>query len=268
MNVAPAMNSTRTRLDREILIAISLKMYLDPDETVSWSMAVADLARAHPATAGGDVKLIVLPSFPSVASVVQAFAGTQVRVGAQDLFWEDRGPYTGAVSGADLHQIGCRYVEVGHVERRKIFGEDNQIANKKLIAALRNNLTPVLCVGEDEQVASQRAAAQCVEQLEAMLHGFKQLDISQRPIIAYEPSWAIGMAQPASIEHIVTVVRTLKSWIDRDPQLSGSPLIYGGSAGEGLLSELIGSTDGLFLGRFAHDPTMLKSILDETLQLL
>jgi triosephosphate isomerase len=268
MNAAPVINGAPTRLDREILIAISLKMYLDSDETISWSTAVADLARVHPAIAAGRVKLIVLPSFPSVAPVVRAFANTPVRVGAQDLFWEDRGPYTGAVSGADLHQLGCRYVEVGHVERRKIFGEDNQVANKKLIAALRNNLTPVLCVGEDVQVTSHRAADQCVEQLEAMLQGVEQVDQPQRPVIAYEPSWAIGMTQPAGTRHIVTVVRALKSWINRRPELSGSPLIYGGSAGGGLLSELIGPADGLFLGRFAHDPAMLKSILDETLQLI
>jgi triosephosphate isomerase len=267
VNSSSASSGNRTRHDREIFIAISLKMYLDHAETVSWSTTVAELARMHPATAGGGVKLIVLPSLPSMASVVQTFAGTPVGVGAQDLFWEDRGPYTGAVSGIDLHQIGCRYVEVGHVERRKIFGEDDQIANKKLIAAVRNNLTPVLCVGEDHKVEPEYAAAYCVEQLEAMLEGLESLQSSLRPIVAYEPSWAIGMTEPASIDHILTVVRALRSWVDARPQLGGSPLIYGGSAGEGLLSELVGVTDGLFLGRFAHDPSVLKSILDETMEL-
>jgi triosephosphate isomerase len=88
--------------------------------------------------------LIVLPSFPSLPEVLSIFAGTAVEVGAQDLFWEDRGPYTGAVSGADLRQIGCSYVEVGHVERRRVFGEDNKVASRKLTAALRNGLTPII----------------------------------------------------------------------------------------------------------------------------
>src|SRR5665213_1368128 len=113
MNDAGRSRPIDTRPHRQIEIAVSLKMYLDHAHTVSWSTAVA--------------------------------------VGAQDLFWEDRGPYTGAVSGADLRQIGCSYVEVGHVERRRVFGEDRKVARRKLTAALRNGLTPIICVGEDQQ---------------------------------------------------------------------------------------------------------------------
>lgn len=267
MNHVRTPRATGARPERQVVIAVSLKMYLDPARTMSWSATVAELARSHPSTVEGRVKLIVLPSFLSMAAVVNVFAGTTVDVGAQDLFWEDRGPYTGAVSGADLKQIGCSYVEVGHIERRRIFGEDGEIASKKLTAALRNRLTPVLCVGEDHHAPPEQAAAECIAQLEATLQGLEHRSSAVRLLIAYEPGWAIGMPEPAGSNHIIAVVSALRAWIDAQPNIGGSPLIYGGSAGEGLLAGIMGATDGLFLGRFAHDPNALKSILDETLQL-
>lgn len=256
-----------TALHRQIVIAVSLKMYLDPTRTASWSSAVAELAGSHPAIVGGRVKLIVLPSFLSVPKVLSIFAGSAVEVGAQDLFWEDRGPYTGAVSGADLRQIGCSYVEVGHVERRQIFGEDNEVASRKLTAALRNGLTPIICVGEDHQATPQLAAAECIAQLEGLLRDLTAKGPASRLIVAYEPVWAIGMPEPAGIGHIVAVVAALRVWMRGQPNVGDFSVIYGGSAGGGLLARLMDATDGLFLGRFAHDPAALKAILDETLQL-
>jgi triosephosphate isomerase len=259
--------SAITRPDRPLVIAVSLKMYLDPADTVQWSSAVAAWAGSHPALREGRVRLIVLPSLPSLQKVVKIFAGTAVEVGAQDLFWEDRGPYTGAVSGADLRQIGCRYVEVGHVERQRIFGEDDTIASRKLAAALRNGLTPIVCVGEDHKVPPETAAIQCIERLEGMLRDVSIGHPAPRIIFAYEPAWAIGMPEPASIDHIVAVVAALRAWIGAQTHLGDAALIYGGSAGVGLLPALTDAADGLFLGRFAHDPSALRAILDETLQL-
>jgi triosephosphate isomerase len=258
---------TDTRPHRQLEIAVSLKMYLDHAHTVSWSNAVAEWVGSHPALVEGRVKLIVLPSFLSLPEVLSIFAGTAVEVGAQDLFWEDRGPYTGAVSGADLKQIGCSYVEVGHVERRRVFGEDNKVARRKLTAALRNGLTPIICVGEDHQAPPELAAAECVAQLDSVLHDLAPESPASRLIFAYEPVWAIGMPEPASIDHIVAVVTALRAWIRAQSRIGEFSVIYGGSAGEGLLPALMGATDGLFLGRFAHDPVALKLILDEALQL-
>lgn len=255
------------RPHRQIEIAVSLKMYLDHAQTVSWSTAVAEWAGSHPAIVDGRVKLIVLPSFPSLPEVLNIFADTAVGVGAQDLFWEDRGPYTGEVSGADLRQIGCSYVEVGHVERRRIFGEDNKVASRKLAAALRNGLTPIICVGEDQQSSPQWAATECIAQLEGMLQELTSEDPASRLIFAYEPVWTIGMPEPAGIDHITAVVATLRTWIGAQSRIGDFSVIYGGSAGFGLFPALVGATDGLFLGRFAHDPLALKAILDEVLQL-
>lgn len=267
MNDAQPSRTIGVRPDSQFVLAISLKMYLDPAQTVSWSTAVAELARSHPATVEGRVKLIVLPSLTSMVAVVKVFAGTPVGVGAQDLFWEDRGPYTGAISGADLRQIGCSFVEVGHIERRRVFGEGDEVASRKLAAALRNGLTPVLCIGEDHRMPSEQAAAECIAHLEAVLLGLGRSSSAMRPIIAYEPGWAIGMPEPAANDHVIPVIAALRAWIDARPRITGSPIIYGGSAGKGLLAGLMGATDGLFLGRFAHDPRALKSILDETMRL-
>ena len=265
MNDAGQPRPTDTRPQLEI--AVSLKMYLDHAHTVSWSNAVAEWAGSHPALVEGRVKLIVLPSFPSLPEVLSIFAGTAVEVGAQDLFWEDRGPYTGAVSGADLRQIGCSYVEVGHVERRRVFGEGNKVARRKLTAALRNGLTPIICVGEDQQAPPELAATECVAQLEGVLQDLAPEGPASGLVFAYEPVWAIGMPEPASIEHIVAVVAALRAWIRTQSRIGDFSVIYGGSAGGGLLPALMGATDGLFLGRFAHDPRALKTILDEALQL-
>ncbi|WP_353807881.1 triose-phosphate isomerase family protein [Agromyces sp. SYSU T00194] len=238
---------------------MSLKLYLGVDESRQWAAEVARIARAHPAVRSGAVEVFVLPSLPAVPGVRDALAGTAVRFGAQDLHWADRGAYTGAVSGADLREIGCTHVEVAHSERRSVFGEDGDVARAKLQAALRNRLTPVLCVGEPERREPAEAAAQCLEQLRSLLDGAG--DDSADLIVAYEPEWAIGQPEPASAAHVRAVVAALR---DGMAQHGGSVrLIYGGSAQEGTLTELADAVDGLFLGRFAHDPASFARMLDE-----
>ena len=117
----------------------------------------------------------------------------------------------------------------------------------------------MLCIGEAERLDTPGASRANVEQLAADLEGVPAGPI----IVAYEPVWAIGAAEPAADEHIVTVTRALRAAIDADPERAGSVVIYGGSAGPGLLTRLGDSVDGLFLGRFAHDPDALVAVLDE-----
>lgn len=240
---------------------VSLKMYMDHRETIAWCRVVAELASQHPAISTGTAALVVLPTFPALAYAIDAFAGTQVQIGAQNLFWEDRGAFTGEVSGAYLKQIGCRYVEIGHAERRKIFAETEEIVSAKLEAALRNSLTPILCVGEPDRVSSAEAAAICIEQLQSAIRDVEVLP-GVALVAAYEPGWAIGAPQPAPVDHIVAVCTAIKKWLT-EGNVGDSRVIYGGSAGPGLLGRLELSVDGLFLGRFAHDPLALVSVLDE-----
>lgn len=245
-----------------VTIGISLKMYFGHHQTLNWSRRTAAIAGRHPAVAAGIAELFVLPSFPTLVPVASIVAGSGVRVGAQDLAAEDAGPYTGEVSGAHLKEIGCDYAEVGHAERRRLFGEGDTVVAAKTAAALRNGLTPVLCVGELNETSPADAAARTVAELERLLSG-----LTGPVVVAYEPQWAIGAPRPASTEHIRTVCAALSDWLAEQPAFAGSRVIYGGSAGPGLLGSLGADAGGLFLGRFAHDPAAVERILDEALAL-
>lgn len=251
---------------RPITLGVSLKLYLDVATTVEWARKVATIARGHAAVRDGDVRLFVMPSLPALSAVREATAGTAVELGAQNLHWEDRGPYTGEVSGADLGAIGCTLVEVGHAERRALFGEDDEAVRRKLAAAVRNGLTPVLCVGEDDAMPAEDAASRCLEELDSALAGLEGIRVDDL-IVAYEPVWAIGRPRPAPNEHISAVVAALRDRLAEDGRVGESSVIYGGSAQRGMLSELDGAIDGLFLGRFAHDTARLARIIDEAAEL-
>jgi triosephosphate isomerase len=247
-----------------LLIGVSLKMYLGRRQTVQWCRAVADIADAHPAVHDGQVKLVVLPSFIYLAEALKIFAGTPAEVGGQDLFWTDKGAFTGEVSGAQLAELGCTYVEVGHAERRRIFGEDEAVIAAKTTAAFRNHLTPILCVGELLRDTAGTAIKECQAQLDSAVSTAVDEGLGGPLVVAYEPQWAIGADKPASPDHIIEVSTALRGHLESMPQFAGSRVIYGGSAGPGLLSQLVTGVDGLFLGRFAHDPAAVELILDET----
>ncbi|NVN00505.1 triosephosphate isomerase [Arthrobacter sp. SDTb3-6] len=250
-------------IESPIVLGVSLKLYLDVADTMHWAQSVSKLTRTHPAIAQGRVRLFVLPSLPALPAVKDAFRGTPVSIGAQDLFWKDRGAFTGAVSGTDLRAVGCSYVEVGHAERRTIFGDDDETVGRKLAAALRNHLTPVLCVGETEKSDSAQAALETVHELESALTDVVPSDGGHDLIVAYEPRWTIGQTQPASPEHIGRVITELRQRLASDHRIRASSVLYGGSAQPGTLSMLGRKADGLFLGRFAHDPKQFALILDE-----
>ncbi|MFF1400482.1 triose-phosphate isomerase [Streptomyces sp. NPDC058287] len=241
-----------------VLLGVSLKMYFGHHETLNWSRKIVQLADRHPAVTSGAARLFVLPAFPAIVPVAGILARSGVDVGAQDIATQDAGAYTGEVSGPYLKEIGCRYAEVGHAERRRLYGEGDTVVAAKTAAALRNGLTPVLCVGELDPVEPQEAARRTLAEAARLLYG-----MHGKVVLAYEPQWAIGAPEPASAEHITTVCAALGEWLNSRPQHAGSTVIYGGSAGPGLLSRLGGSVGGLFLGRFAHDPAAVGRILDE-----
>jgi triosephosphate isomerase len=247
-----------------VVLGVSLKLYLSAAETLRWCEEVVRRTSAHPGVASGQVEVFVLPSFPVLAPVARVLDGGPVRLGAQDLFWEDRGAYTGEVSGGDLAELGCSYVEIGHAERRRLFHQDDGRLAAKVRAARRNDLTPALCVGERDAGEPARAAAEVLTQLAGMLPEENGDRAAAAPVlVAYEPEWAIGADRAASPEHVRTVTRAVRAWLAERPSLAGSRVLYGGSAGPGTLTELSGSVDGLFLGRFAHEPDALLSVVDE-----
>ncbi len=250
-------------------VGVSLKMYFGHARTLEWAAAIGDIARRHPAVMEGLVDLFVVPTFPSLVPVRDILAGSRVRLGAQDLSSADEGAFTGEVSGAELREIGCTLAEVGHAERRTLFHEDDAVVAAKTAAALRNGLTPLLCVGETTLVRepgrspASIAADEVASQLRSALSDVDAAGLVGPVIVAYEPQWAIGAPEPATPDHIAAVVAELETVVAALPGRDGSRVIYGGSAGPGLLTALGGEVKGLFLGRFAHDPTAVETILDE-----
>lgn len=244
------------------LIGTSLKMYMSHRQTVDWAVEVSALTHSHPTLTSGTVGLAVLPQFPSIPACVDVSG--PLLVGAQNLAADDDGAWTGEVSGSVLAEIGCRYVEVGHAERRQHFHETDDIVRAKTAAALRHGLIPILCVGEATADSPESAAAEVVAQIRSALSSTAgDLPTSAAVVVAYEPIWAIGAHQPAAPDHIIAVCEAVRTGTRADFPSLDFRLIYGGSAGPGLLTELGSAVDGLFLGRFAHDPDSVPRILDE-----
>ena len=243
---------------RRYLVGMSTKMYFSHAQTLEWCRTVAELCRTHPAATSGAAELFVLPGYLSLAEVTAILP----HVGAQDAGWADAGAFTGEVSAAELAEIGATYVEVGHAERRRLFGEDDQIVAAKTDAIIRNRLTPVLCVGETERTDPEQAVVACTSQIDSALAHARDAGRSGNLVVAYEPVWAIGAAEPASAHHITAVCGPLRDRLGADPDF-GVDIIYGGSAGPGLLRRIGEHVDGLFLGRFAHDPQAVSGIFDD-----
>ncbi|WP_205327284.1 triose-phosphate isomerase family protein [Glycomyces sp. YM15] len=249
-----------------LLIGTSLKLYFGRERTREWSCAVIEACRTHPAVVAECVEPFIVPSFLSIPEVAALAEGTPVRVGAQDVHWEE-GPYTGEVSAPQLRDFGVELVEIGHAERRRLFGETDETVAKKVRAVLAEGLVPLLCIGEAERCSAAEAALRCVSQLKASLGPALREGLRGRVVVAYEPVWAIGAAEPAPEAHIRAVCTALRIELDRSGPAPDSAVIYGGSAGPGLLGRIVPAAQGLFLGRSAHDPRAMGRILDEALEL-
>ncbi|GAB3601583.1 triose-phosphate isomerase family protein [Microbacterium tumbae] len=240
-------------------VGVSLKMYFGHERARTWFAQVAERVRAHEGIADGTVELFLTPTYLQILPAVEAFAGTLVRIGGQDIAAEKSGAFTGEVSAAELAEVGASIAEIGHAERRRLHGETDEIVAAKTRQSLAAGLTPLLCIGETERQDPQDAAAVATAQLTASLAGAPAGSV----IVAYEPVWAIGAPEPAGHDHIRVVASALRSALEADPARDGSSVIYGGAAGPGLLTALGDAVDGLFLGRFAHDPDALLTVLDE-----
>jgi triosephosphate isomerase len=234
-------------------VGVSLKMYFDLAQTAEYIRACTPLA-AHAQARGVDI--FIIPDFlslPATATLLRSEAPS-IRVGAQDCFWEDRGAYTGEVSPSVLRSVGCSLVELGHAERRRLFGETDEQVARKAAAAQRNGLTPLVCIGEQRQGTVEQVLQECRPQIEAVLAATQG-----EVIFAYGPVWAIGQPVPASAVYVVAAVQALRS-LCGERQVR---FLYGGSAGPGTFKAMQDGVDGLFLGRFAHDPQSFRDVISE-----
>ena len=192
------------------------------------------------------VEVVVCPPFTALASVGQLIKDSTIRLGAQDLFWEAQGAYTGEVAPPMLVDVGCEYVIVGHSERRRHFGETDDAVQRKLRAALRHGLTPIVCIGETLAERERNQTSAVLErQLLGALDGCPATEC-ERLVLAYEPVWAIGTGRNATPEQAQEAHRFIRQWLGKrfGGQVSESVRIqYGGSVTAANASSLLQQPD-------------------------
>ncbi|MGE5528920.1 MAG: triose-phosphate isomerase [Patescibacteria group bacterium] len=245
---------------RKPIIAGNWKMY----KTAS---AASELAAALAREIGGEdgVEVVICPPFTALAAVGPLLAGTKIALGAQDLFWQDEGAYTGEVSAPMLADLGCRYVIVGHSERRQFFGETDETVRKKIKAALAHGLVPIACVGESLAQREEGKTASFVES--QVREGLADLGPGAAQIVvAYEPIWAIGTGRNATgkdaVEVIAMIRRTLAEMYGRH-QADAVRILYGGSVKPDNIKEFMAHAeiDGALVGGASLRPDTFVPIV-------
>jgi len=246
---------------RRPLIAGNWKMYKTSAEAVDFVRQLAPLVNGV-----NDRDIMVAPAFPALEAAAAALKSTAIALGAQHLFWEAEGAFTGQVAPRMLAACGCRYVIIGHSERRQYFGETDETVRRKLQAAVQAGLIPVMCVGETEK---EREAGQTFPILDKQLqNGLKGLiaDDLASLVIAYEPVWAIGTGKTATADQAQEAHRFIRSQV---AQLLGFPLadatriLYGGSVKPEIIAELMAMADmvGALVGGASLKPDSFSRIV-------
>ncbi|HEX2131995.1 MAG TPA: triose-phosphate isomerase [Actinophytocola sp.] len=244
-------------MSRQVLIAGNWKMNLNHLEAIA---LVQKIAFSLPEKYFAKVEVAVLPPFTDIRSIQTLVDGDKLklRYGAQDISRHDSGAYTGDVSGPMLAKLGCTYVTVGHSERREHHGETDELVNAKVKAALKNDVSPILCVGEQLEV---REAGNHVEhttaQLIAGLKGLKTEQVS-KVVLAYEPVWAIGtgrVATPADAQEVCAALRAKLAEKYGDQIAAEVRVLYGGSVKSGNIGDLVkqDDIDGALVGGASLD---------------
>jgi triosephosphate isomerase len=212
---------------RKPLIVGNWKMYGTIGEAIKLATTVHNLIAEMT-----HLEVAVAPPFTALHSVSVALADSPVKLAGQNLLSDEEGPFTGEISGLFLKDIGCKFVIVGHSERRHQFGETDKMVGQKVGAALKSDLIPILCVGETLQEREKNQTMEVVDRqlkrafLEINLHDFEDF------VVAYEPVWAIGTGKTATPEQAGEVHHFIRAWLTKNfdaPTANGIRLLYGGS---------------------------------------
>ncbi|MCY9692201.1 triose-phosphate isomerase [Paenibacillus alginolyticus] len=239
-------------MSRKPIIAGNWKMFKTVSEAVSFVNEVKG------STVEG-VESVICSPFTNLPALVEAAKGTDVHVGAQNLHFEDNGAFTGEISGVMLKDLGVEYVIIGHSERRAYFAETDEIVNKKVVAAFKHGLTPILCVGEklEEREAGQTKDV-CKVQTEAAFAGLSAEQAAQ-VVIAYEPIWAIGTGKSSTAEDaqdVIGYIRQLVSGLYGVSVADAVRIQYGGSVKPNNIAEYMAQPDidGALVGGASLEP--------------
>ncbi len=214
------------------------------------------------------VDLSIVPPFTDIRSIQTLIDGDRLRLtyGAQDLSPEIGGAFTGDISGSMLRKLGCRYVIVGHSERRAIHSESDELVNRKIKAALSNELTPIFCVGEELSVRESGAhVSHIIRQIRAGLAGLTKPEL-KKIVVAYEPVWAIGtgkVATPEDAQEVCAAIREEIENIGSHEIALAMRILYGGSVKSGNIAEIMkmADVDGALIGGASLDPDELARIV-------
>jgi triosephosphate isomerase (TIM) len=246
---------------RKLLIAANWKMYKTPTEAQSFLDTFLPLVK--------DVterEIVVCPPAVDLPAALQAAKGSQVKVGAQNMYFAEQGAFTGEISASMLVDLGVSHVILGHSERRQYFGETDDGVNKKLITALKHRLVPIVCVGEQEAQREQGLTAEvCCRQIS---HAIRHIDAANlhSMVIAYEPIWAIGTgktATPAIAGEAHLVIRDEVARLVGRPIADAMRILYGGSVKPDNAAALLQEPeiDGALVGGASLDPHSFTAIV-------
>ena len=247
---------------RRPLIVGNWKMNKTASEAAAF---IRDLRERVPASPHADV--VLAPPFTALESVRNTLdSSSYFSLGAQNMHWETHGAFTGEVSAPMLRDLGCRYVIVGHSERRALFGERDEHIQMKVRAALKHGLSPILCVGESlAHREAGRTESIVTAQLSGGLGGLTTQDLAT-VTIAYEPVWAIGTGRAATTEQAVTVHRSIRLFMETSwdsTTASAIRILYGGSVTPQNIEALLTSDaiDGALVGGACLDPDSFATII-------
>ena len=222
---------------RKILVAGNWKMNTLADSALDLAKGIVNKKDDF-----GKTEVLLCPPYIWIRMVGNLTKDTPIKLGAQNLFWEDKGAYTGEISGDMLKAAGCSYVIIGHSERRQLFNETNQTVNKRLKKALAIGLTPIVCVGENLE---QREKGQTKDIItEQFRQGFADFTDFDKIVIAYEPVWAIGTGKTATPEQAQEIHLLLRELLKGcTNSYDDIRILYGGSVKPSNADELISQPD-------------------------
>ena len=247
----------------QVFVGSNLKMYKTIRQTLEYTACLQTLTGDIPRDS---LRLFILPSYTALADACRTVDHSLIWVGAQNMHWADQGQFTGEISAPMLQEIGVDLVMAGHAERRVLFGETDEMVNRRVLACLSHGFQVLVCVGETAEDKSYRVSIErLAQQLKIALHNVRQESLS-RVWLAYEPSWAIGeQGIPADPEYINDVHLELHQVLEKLFPSHGSrvPVLYGGSVGLNNAANIaqLPEVDGLFIGRAAWDAKQFNQII-------
>ncbi|HEY5094437.1 MAG TPA: triose-phosphate isomerase [Candidatus Eremiobacteraceae bacterium] len=240
---------------RQLICAGNWKMHKTGGEAAAFVDAFLPLARAIPER----VEIVLCPPFTALAAVSPKLDGGRVRLGAQDVHWDESGAFTGAISAPMLREYGVQYVIVGHSERREYFGDTDLTVRLKTVAALAAGLTPIVAVGETIELRDAgKTLAHVTLQTRAALDGLSPADLA-RVVLAYEPIWAIGTGRSCDPAEANAVMAAIRACV---PGLRDAPILYGGSVKPDNIAEYTvqPEIDGGLVGGASLDPASFAAL--------